>query len=446
MCEHDIKLFEKIRESYPTTNMTYVPNIIKKKKSGPKQRDITRDTQIKGNCNTENCENQFGKSFRNVVDPEKGPYCISCSKKRANQKRKETKSSEEYKPILEETNKKREKTCEERYGNKNAIASRYVRNKILETFDSKYDGALNPSQIQEVQENKKQKLIDSGNLVYSLKFLEELLDKYGAMLIDDIKEIELGRDHDITFICKCGTSNSKSFITIEKYGAFCRSCQAIHEKEKSIETNMKIRGVPHSSNDPLVISKIKSTNMKNWGTEKPQELEEIKQITRDTCQKNLGVDYPMQSKVVQETARLNNQKKYNENHPMHVAEIAEKASRCAYKSYDYKFPSGRIDRIQGTEKYTLDHLLSIGIHEDDIITSRKYVPDIRYIDENGVECRYYVDAYIKSQNLCVESKSTWTAEKNRDEMFLKQNAVKNAGYRCEIWVYDGKGNLVEYYL
>ena len=442
---YDISLFEKIQKSYPGSNMTYVPNIIKKNKSGPKQREITKDTQIKGDCNTENCKNQFAKPFRNIIDPVKGPYCTSCSKKRANQKRKETKSSEEYKPILEQTKKKREKTCQEQYGNKHAIASKNVRNKIIKTFQSKY-GALNPSQIQEVQEKKKQNLIDKGCLVYCSIFLEELLDKYSATLINDINNLELSRDSLISFICKCGTTNSKRFINIENYGAFCQSCQDIHEKQKSIETNMKIRGVPHSSNDALVISKIKSTNMKNWGTEKPQQLEEIKKTTRDTCQRNLGVNAPMQSKVVQETARLNNQKKYNENHPMHVAEIAEKASRRAYKSYDYKFPSGRIVRIQGTEKYTLNQLLSIGTHEDDIITSRKDVPKIKWYDENGIEHCYYPDAYVKSQNLLIESKSTWTAEKNRDKMFLKQNAAKKAGYRCEIWIYDGKGNLVEYYL
>lgn len=442
---YDISLFEKIQKSYPDSNMTYVPNIIKKNKSGPKQREITKDTQIKGDCNTENCKNQFAKPFRNIIDPDKGPYCTSCSTKRANQKRKETKSSEEYKPILEQTRKKREKTCEERYGNKHAISSKNIKNKIKETFDSKY-GVLNPSQIKEVQEKKKQNLIDNGDLVYCSIFLEELLEEYSATLINDINELELGRDSLISFICKCGTTNSKRFINIENYGAFCQSCQDIHEKEKSIATNMKIRGVPHSSKDPLVMSKIKSTNMKNWGTEIPQQLEEIKNITRDTCQRNLGVNAPMQSKVVQETARVNNQKKYNENHPMHVAQIAEKSSRRAYKSYDYKFPSGRIVRIQGTEKHTLNHLLSIGIREDDIITSRKDVPTIWWYDENGKKHRYYVDAYVKSLKLCIESKSTYTAEKNKEKMLVKQNAVKDAGYRCEIWIYDGKGNLFEYYL
>jgi hypothetical protein len=118
---YDIKLFGKIRDTYPKSNIKYVPNIIKQKKSGPKQRDINRDTIITGNCLSENCENKFELSFRKVV--ENDPYCIPCSKKRGNEKRKETKSSEAYKPKLEEASKKRENTCEKKYGNKYALAS-----------------------------------------------------------------------------------------------------------------------------------------------------------------------------------------------------------------------------------------------------------------------------------------------------------------------------------
>jgi hypothetical protein len=47
--------------------------------------------------------------------------------------------------------------------------------------------------------------------------------------------------------------------------------------------------------------------------------------------------------------------------------------------------------------------------------------------------------------LCIEVKSTWTFEKQKDIIFLKQNAAKQLGYLYEIWVYDNKGNKVEFY-
>jgi len=59
--------------------------------------------------------------------------------------------------------------------------------------------------------------------------------------------------------------------------------------------------------------------------------------------------------------------------------------------------------------------------------------------------KHYVDIFIKSENKCIEVKSTWTAEKKKDNIFLKQNAAKDLGYKYEIWVYDGKGVRVEKY-
>jgi hypothetical protein len=56
-----------------------------------------------------------------------------------------------------------------------------------------------------------------------------------------------------------------------------------------------------------------------------------------------------------------------------------------------------------------------------------------------VEKRYYVDCFIKSQNRCIEVKSTWTAKKKSKIMYLKQRAVKNDGYLCEIWIFNEKG-------
>jgi hypothetical protein len=85
------------------------------------------------------------------------------------------------------------------------------------------------------------------------------------------------------------------------------------------------------------------------------------------------------------------------------------------------------------------------ILEDDILVSRKEVPSVWYEDANGTKRRYFVDCFIKSQNRCIEVKSTWTAEKKKDCIFLKQQALKDAGYECEIWVYNSKGEKVECY-
>ena len=57
--------------------------------------------------------------------------------------------------------------------------------------------------------------------------------------------------------------------------------------------------------------------------------------------------------------------------PMKKSEVAEKElHNNSYKSKDYTFPSGRIEKIQGYEHFMLNDLLKENISEDDIIVKR----------------------------------------------------------------------------
>ena len=179
------------------------------------------------------------------------------------------------------------------------------------------------------------------------------------------------------------------------YGAFCESCQDIHAKEQSIETNMKNRGVPYSMQDPSVIEKVKLSNFERWG-----------------------------------------------GHPMQNSEIMDKCFKNSHKYKEYPFPSGRIDLIQGYENWGLDDLLKNAIPEEDIITSRNIEHKFYYYYKEG-EHRYYPDIFIQSQNKFIEVKSTYTYEVDKEVVLLKQKAVKDAGYYCEIWVYNDKGEKIE---
>ena len=81
------------------------------------------------------------------------------------------------------------------------------------------------------------------------------------------------------------------------------------------------------------------------------------------------------------------------------------------------------------------------IDENDIFVGCKNVPEIWYNDKTGKKHRHYVDIFIKSQNRCIEIKSSWTVKK--ENVFLKQNAAKEIGIIYEIWVYNEKGNIIE---
>lgn len=138
-------------------------------------------------------------------------------------------------------------------------------------------------------------------------------------------------------------------------------------------------------------------------------------------------------------------KNYGVEHSLQNAEVMEKASKNAYKLKEYIYPSGAIIKMQGYEHFALDELLQ-ELTEHDIVTGSQNVPEVWYEDEWGKRHRYYVDIFIPSQNRCVEVKSTWTFKIKQHIVYLKQQALKDAGYKCEIWVYDAKGDKLECYI
>ncbi len=193
-----------------------------------------------------------------------------------------------------------------------------------------------------------------------------------------------------------------------------------------------------------VKEKMKTTCLEKYGVEHPMQSEEVKEKSKATCLENYGVEHPMQSEEVKEKYKATCLEKYGVKHPMQSEEVSTEASKNSYKSYQYTFPSGRIEIIQGYEKHMLNDLLyKEKILEDDIAVSRSDVPEIWYKDLDGKKHRYFVDCIVKSQKRCIEAKSTWTAEKKKDCIYLKQQAVKDVGFLCEIWIYNSNGELIE---
>ena len=246
--------------------------------------------------------------------------------------------------------------------------------------------------------------------------------------------------------CSLQSDKIKSKIKdtcLQKYG-FEYACQSEEVKNKMKATNLERLGFEHPLQSQEVRDKMKATNLERRGVEHPLQSQEVRDKMKATNLERLGVENPSQSEEVKDKKKTTCLKNYGVEHPAQNAEISEKASKNAYKGYDYVFPSGRTERIQGYENYMLNDLLfKENVSENDIIVSRNEVPIIWYKDADGKKHRYFVDCFIKSQNRCIEVKSTWTAEKKQDSIYLKQEALKDAGYLCEIWIYDSKGEIVE---
>ena len=348
--------------------------------------NLNREYRIKEKC--VKCDDLCNKDFRSFINF--GCYC----KKHTTQNK---------------TNKMKA-TCLEKYGCENPLQSQEIRDKTKATNLERF-GVENASQSQDIREKAK----------------ETCLKKYGGENPSCSQEVR----------------SKRQATCLERFG-FKHALQSQEIKNKMKKTTLERFGVEHANQSQEIRTKTKATFLEKYGCKNPLQLQEIRDKIKATNLERLGVEYPTQSQEVRSKFKATCLKKYGVEHPMQNAELSEQGSKNAYKAYDYIFPSGRTERIQGYEKYMLNDLLfKENVKENDIIVSRNVVPIIWYEDVDGKKRRYFVDCFIKSQNRCIEVKSTWTAKKKQDIIYLKQQALKDAGYLCEIWIYNKKGEIVE---
>jgi hypothetical protein len=300
--------------------------------------------------------------------------------------------------------------------------------------------------------------------------LNDYCKNNSVILNKNYENINVTRDTEIHGICNtynCCEPFTKNFIYMIKYGAFCKKCTKNNQQINVKKTNQIKYGVDNPFQSEFIKEKIKNTNIQKYGVQNPTYSKEIRQQTMKKCLEKYGVEhtcklnnvikkrkeailnkygteYPFQSKKYQEIFKDKCMEKYGVEYPQQVPEIAEKSSKNSYRKKTYTLPSGKELLCQGYEALALNKLVKEdNILEEDIVTGCKNVPQIWYNDENGKKHRHYVDIFIPSQNRCIEVKSTWTAEKKKDNIYLKQNAAKELGYNYEIWIYNSKKELVE---
>lgn len=284
--------------------------------------------------------------------------------------------------------------------------------KIEKTCLEKY-GVNNPNKNKEIREK-----IDQTNLL-----------RYGVKNVLQNKEIRKKMEDT------CLKNNGVFFPSQNK---------EIREKIK--QSCLKNNGVLFPTQCKEVMEKMKQNNLIKYGVENTSQSKEVKEKIKKTFITNYGVTHPFKNKEIKEKFKQTCLTKYGVEHPLQNAEVSEKASKNAYKLKNYTLPSGKIIKLQGYEHYGVDELIKEeNISEHDIITNRSKVPNIWYEDKNGKKRRYFVDIFIPSQKRCIEIKSTWTMKVKKDNVLEKQQAMINAGYKCEIWVYSKHGERVEQY-
>lgn len=243
----------------------------------------------------------------------------------------------------------------------------------------------------------------------------------------------------------CNGTYKKAFRNLYDNKTFyCEKCSKILKLNRFTTTCISKYGCITNLILKETQEKIKQTTLEKYGVDHNSKSDEIKYKRRLTCLKKYGKEYYSQTPEFKVKSTQTSLKNWGTEYPNQNSDVISKSSSKCYSRKDYILPSGSSIQIQGYEHYVLDELLKTFL-ESEIITGTKNVPEIWYTDNNNKKHRHYVDIFIPAENLCIEVKSTWTAKKKQDNIFLKQQAAKALGYKYEIWIYDGNGNCVEKY-
>ena len=241
---------------------------------------------------------------------------------------------------------------------------------------------------------------------------------------------------------------------LEKYGVES-SFQANSVKEKSKKTKLNLYGHDNFSN----WEKGKETCIIKYGVDHNFKIPEVIQKRKNTWINNLDVDHPGKSKCSHEKAKNTNLGKYGVENVFQSDEIKKRiiiTNNIKYgydyhtQSPDYKqpfsihtytFPSGKVVTTQGYENHVLDILIKKYKEEDILVSKReihKHLGHFTYEYENKQHF-YYPDIYIKSENLLIEVKSSWTAKQNIDVNKLKAKSCIDRNFNFETWIFDKNG-------
>lgn len=219
---------------------------------------------------------------------------------------------------------------------------------------------------------------------------------------------------------------------------FCsKNCATYYNyKHMSEETKQKTK------------EKRQKTDLERYGDINHINSKHCRQLTKE----KLGVEYPLQCKDILNKTFISYKEKTGYENPFKNPEVIEKMKQTKIKKYgdlmkptshykDFKFPSGKIVKIQGYEDITLKELL-LRLDENDIIVGRKeienYIGKIFFFDSKGIKRIYYPDIYVISENKIYETKCQFTYDKHKEINELKKQAILNKNIDFEFKIHHSK--------
>ena len=274
--------------------------------------------------------------------------------------------------------------------------------------------------------------------VYDYDLLKDIITR-DECTVENIPE-KLKGNTELTYKCKCGNNYTKKLLNICKTFAICSDCSEKNRDIKKKQTCLDKYGKEYYLQTQEAKDKFKKTSLDKYGKEHYQQTQEARDKFEKTCLEKYGKKHYQQTQEARDKFEKTCLEKYGTKHPSQNAEYAEKHGKKSKQWKNYTFSCGSKVKYQGYENLAYDDLTEQGFEINDLITSRKNVPEIWYIN-NGKKHRYFVDIYIPTINKMIEVKSTWTyMKKKEDNIIPKALQCIKEGYDYEIWIYDKKGN------
>ena len=182
---------------------------------------------------------------------------------------------------------------------------------------------------------------------------------------------------------------------------------------------------------------------KKFQRDNPEFLKKFHERTKEYYEK----EYPL-DEIARENRSESTKKLFqNLEHKNRISKIlSEKWKDSNFADYmfsrrhnykDFKFPSGRIIRIQGYENIALNELLKKYLEEDIFVgvkEIKKEIGEIWYSKE-GKPHKYFPDIFIKSINTIFEVKSNFTFNQKKEINLLKRDACLKKGINFEFLIY-----------
>ena len=223
--------------------------------------------------------------------------------------------------------------------------------------------------------------------------------------------------------------------------------RTIEDKEKSREirkrTNREKYGVDYTTQSARMMGKSKLTKKERYGYEYYSNPKQ----TSDTWQTKTSSEL----NVIADKKRKTCIEKYGVESPFFLPDVRKKSATANSIGREFTMPSGRIIRVRGHEDIAISQLLKVFTEEDLIVDDMLYayaIPIFQYVNVNQHSMKYYPDIYIPKENKIIEVKGMWWWNGNgiaKYESRLKNNlkkrdAVLEAGYQYEVWLFEDKNN------